>query len=625
MSRTMRYLSAIVFFISLFITSGFAQADAFSDNVDLSAFRKITVQDRQTLKTFDTFARQTLDTITGKSSLDGQDAVYTVLDMACRPELYESRNIIKIKNVPLRQDFQRLTSLSMAERDRILREGTISLKFWASPEVAELVSQLQSSAIFKAKAIQEVNQAAGTLQNLTNSFPAITIIPPAPTDSANTIWHGFGELVGNVGGLDSHAQEGHTPPPPLPGYDNQLVGESFMRIISMMVLWQKQDATGVNEQLGHIAELLPTINPAVYPSSLNRTVEIVYNKLAKLTIPGAFIYFAAFVCFLVSARSGVNSVRLWGLRLFLLAFLVHTLGIAVRWWLVATQHGNWFDGIPIKNQFESVLMSAWFGAAIGLILEIRRSRAVFGAAASFVGWLSLIAIFTVPQVTGTQIGGEIGQVSGVLMSYWLYLHVTMVVAAYAMIAMGFGLSVWWLISYYRNYGTLAKTPVRQLSSDLADLDSLPTMGTGGGAISLGWTQTLAMMLFIPTRRAAVKDQSHAATSMVVPAEGAANAKFLATLDACNLVVLQLAFWVLGTGIILGAIWADQSWGRPWGWDPKETFALVTWIVYLVVVHVRVATVNKAWWTAVLSILGFFIMLFNWIGVNFFLVGLHSYA
>jgi ABC-type transport system involved in cytochrome c biogenesis permease subunit len=101
--------------------------------------------------------------------------------------------------------------------------------------------------------------------------------------------------------------------------------------------------------------------------------------------------------------------------------------------------------------------------------------------------------------------------------------------------------------------------------------------------------------------------------------------FLATLDTCNLVVLQLAFWILGMGIVLGAIWADQSWGRPWGWDPKETFALVTWIVYLIVVHVRVATTHKAWWTAVLSLVGFFIMLFNWIGVNFFLVGLHSYA
>jgi ABC-type transport system involved in cytochrome c biogenesis permease subunit len=98
------------------------------------------------------------------------------------------------------------------------------------------------------------------------------------------------------------------------------------------------------------------------------------------------------------------------------------------------------------------------------------------------------------------------------------------------------------------------------------------------------------------------------------------------LDAANVVILQLAFWLLGAGIICGAIWADRSWGRPWGWDPKETFALVTWICYLVILHVRVAAPrNKAPLTAALAIVGFGIMMFNWIGVNFFLVGLHSYA
>ncbi len=88
----------------------------------------------------------------------------------------------------------------------------------------------------------------------------------------------------------------------------------------------------------------------------------------------------------------------------------------------------------------------------------------------------------------------------------------------------------------------------------------------------------------------------------------------------------MAFWALGTGIACGAIWADHSWGRFWGWDPKETFALVTWIVYMIIVHVRfLAGQNKAMWTAWLSVAGFGVMMFNWIGVNFFLAGLHSYA
>ena len=83
---------------------------------------------------------------------------------------------------------------------------------------------------------------------------------------------------------------------------------------------------------------------------------------------------------------------------------------------------------------------------------------------------------------------------------------------------------------------------------------------------------------------------------------------------------------MGSGIIFGAVWADFSWGRPWEWDPKETFALVTWLVYLIIVHLRFVTPKyRPDWTAWLSVVGFAVMMFNWIGVNFFYVGLHSYA
>ncbi len=627
----MRNLFAFIVLLLLGLVSP-ALADNFSSKLKFDEFRKVTVQDRLTLKTFDTYARQTINTISGKSSLDGEDAVYTVIDIACRPEKYVDRNIIKIKNVPLRQDFMRLTNLDATERDRILQEGTISLTTWTSEPVQQLMQQLQAKEIFKAKAIQQVNEAAGTLQNLAGQFVLVRLIPPSDKAADKKNWIGLANVIGNVAAVRPMPAGVGTAPAALPGYDDATVAKAFDALAKVTVFWQHEQPESVNEQLNLAAELLPQINPAVYPSSLNRAVELMYNRAFKMTIPGAFLYFGAFVCFLVSARSGVVGVRLWGLRIFVLAFLVHTVGIGVRWWLVATQHNSWFDGIPIKNQFESVLMSAWFGALIGLVLEMRRSRAIFGAAASFVGWLSLVAIFATPYVTGTEIGAEIGQVAGVLMSYWLYLHVTLVVASYALIAMAFALSVWWLSNYYKNYGTFKRRPARQLSGDVVDLDEMPAGGNvSGGAIQLsgGFLQTLARVMFVPMPRSAVEVKSTKAVSSTSTLSddttGDAGARFLATLDACNLVVLQLAFWVLGVGIILGAVWADQSWGRPWGWDPKETFALVTWIVYLVVVHVRVATAQKAWWTAVLSIIGFFVMLFNWIGVNFFLVGLHSYA
>jgi ABC-type transport system involved in cytochrome c biogenesis permease subunit len=103
-------------------------------------------------------------------------------------------------------------------------------------------------------------------------------------------------------------------------------------------------------------------------------------------------------------------------------------------------------------------------------------------------------------------------------------------------------------------------------------------------------------------------------------------KVLDELDTAQMTVLQLAFWTLGVGILLGAWWADHSWGRWWAFDPKETWALITWIVYLIVIHLRFTTGrNKALVTAWLSVAGFVVMLWTYFGVNLLLPGLHAYA
>ena len=99
------------------------------------------------------------------------------------------------------------------------------------------------------------------------------------------------------------------------------------------------------------------------------------------------------------------------------------------------------------------------------------------------------------------------------------------------------------------------------------------------------------------------------------------------IDRCNLVVAQLACWMIFLGVFLGAVWADRAWGRWWGWDAKETWALITAIIYLAIPHVRrnLLPRRQGLATAVLCMLGCLAMLFNWIVVNYFLTGLHSYA
>jgi ABC-type transport system involved in cytochrome c biogenesis permease subunit len=77
-------------------------------------------------------------------------------------------------------------------------------------------------------------------------------------------------------------------------------------------------------------------------------------------------------------------------------------------------------------------------------------------------------------------------------------------------------------------------------------------------------------------------------------------------------------------LIFGAIWAEQAWGRYWSWDPKETWALITWIVYTLYLHLRLVRRNTSAFPPLLVILGFLIALFTFLGVNYLLPGLHSY-
>jgi cytochrome c-type biogenesis protein CcsB len=94
----------------------------------------------------------------------------------------------------------------------------------------------------------------------------------------------------------------------------------------------------------------------------------------------------------------------------------------------------------------------------------------------------------------------------------------------------------------------------------------------------------------------------------------------------NEVALTLGLTLLVIGNFLGGIWANESWGRYWGWDPKETWAYISILVYVMVLHVRLI---KPWYSvylfSVLSVVSFFSILMTYFGVNFYLAGMHSYA
>ncbi|NLI91607.1 MAG: cytochrome c biogenesis protein CcsA [Peptococcaceae bacterium] len=90
-------------------------------------------------------------------------------------------------------------------------------------------------------------------------------------------------------------------------------------------------------------------------------------------------------------------------------------------------------------------------------------------------------------------------------------------------------------------------------------------------------------------------------------------------------IVAVSFVMLTVTIVLGAIWAEQAWGRYWSWDPKETWALVTWIIYAVYLHLYRQKSWKGQKSNMLVVGGFILVLFTYFGVNFLLSGLHSYG
>ncbi|MBI4051966.1 MAG: cytochrome c biogenesis protein CcsA [Elusimicrobia bacterium] len=89
--------------------------------------------------------------------------------------------------------------------------------------------------------------------------------------------------------------------------------------------------------------------------------------------------------------------------------------------------------------------------------------------------------------------------------------------------------------------------------------------------------------------------------------------------------IQVGFWFLALGIITGAVWANSAWGTYWSWDPKETWALVTWLFYAIAIHLRRTRGWKNERFAWLAIAGFVFVVFTYFGVNYLLSGLHAYA
>jgi cytochrome c-type biogenesis protein CcsB len=361
------------------------------------------------------------------------------------------------------------------------------------------------------------------------------------------------------------------------GYLGALPSGSPARVAAsdFATAWRNGDADGVNAAAAALANALAQINPEIQQAA-SPGLEAIYNKANAFEI-GLWVYLLSLVALILAFGTGRKWLAIIGVALLFVAIGFHGFGFTLRS-LIA-------ERFAIQNQFESMTGISFFAAILGAALMLWKKQWLYGAAAAGTGFLILIT------ATQTGIPGETIEREAAILntSVLLKYHVTTVLTSYGLITLGFIISLFYLGTHYS-----AKFFKAQPAADGA-----PALASGA----------LSSMddAEIETKQAGLQ-------------------RTLKDLDTATMTVLQLAFWTLGVGTLLGAWWADHSWGRWWAFDPKETWALVTWIVYLIVIHVRfMGLKDRGLTTAWLSVAGFIVMLWTYFGVNLLLPGLHAYA
>ena len=290
----------------------------------------------------------------------------------------------------------------------------------------------------------------------------------------------------------------------------------------------------------------------VLPKTEKIEAEIIYNRLDIFNRLYKYYALIGLSMFFVLIMAIFKERRIWRIAAYffkgiiVLMFLWHTAGLILRWYI--SGHAPWSDA------YESILYVSWATLGMGLLLG-RKSQLTIAAATFVTSMLLWIA-------HQSWVDPAIANLVPVLDSYWLMIHVAVIVGSYGPLTVGMILGV------------------------------------------------VGLLLIILTNK---KNKDRMKLS-------------LKEITIINELSLTVGLVMLTIGNFLGGQWANESWGRYWGWDPKETWALISIMIYAFVIHARLVPGLKSRWTFnFLSIVAFGSIMMTYFGVNFYLVGLHSYA
>jgi cytochrome c-type biogenesis protein CcsB len=263
-----------------------------------------------------------------------------------------------------------------------------------------------------------------------------------------------------------------------------------------------------------------------------------------------------------------------------------------------------FGYFPLSNLYESLMFLAWGITTLTVFIESRLKISLTGSISTPIAlFVTGFASLSLPDVMQAP-----SPLVPALKSNWLMMHVTVMMLSYASLLVGSLLSIFFLI--------LVKSRGEKIS----------LQGSAYGIQSSKGTNLMAETAFYKT-------ESAVSYSTLILDEGNTKEKpsintrltLLESIDNLSYRTISFGFPLLTIGIIAGAVWANEAWGSYWSWDPKETWALITWLVFASYLHARI---TKAWQgekPALIASLGFIVVWICYLGVNFLGKGLHTYG
>lgn len=298
-----------------------------------------------------------------------------------------------------------------------------------------------------------------------------------------------------------------------------------------------------------------------------------------------------------------------------------TAGMAIANLSIAALLGaRWIEAgyFPISNLYESLFFLTWGLTTIHLIAEqMSRSRLV-GVVTSPVA-MGIAAFATLKLPAQMRVAEPLVPA---LKSNWLMMHVSVMMLSYATLMVGSLLAIAFLIltrgqeielsgsSLGTRISRNHQKPVSKIINYTPEIlaESHPKGLTTNG------NSTTAVLEFVKT------DNLESATLL-----SPQRLTLVETIDNISYRIIGLGFPLLTIGIISGAVWANEAWGSYWSWDPKETWALITWLVFAAYLHARITRGWQGRKPAILATTGFVVVWVCYLGVNLLGKGLHSYG